>query len=90
MHVITAHRQLWKMRVPLLYGRCKHHHRPVVDPGGPGPPYFWTKLRLKVPKNQTRLPPPYLRAAPLSEGVDPPLQIEELLLTNQTLQLTVT
>ena len=88
------------MRVPLLYGRCKHRHRPVVDPGGPGPLYFWTKLMVQRAEKfffQDQAPPPTTLCQglddggpPLSEGLDPPLQIEELLLTNETLQLPVT
>ena len=50
--------------------RCSHSRQPlsVVDPGegpgrGPGPPYFWTKLRPEGPKKiffSDRVPP-YLR-----------------------------
>ena len=34
---------------------------PGEGPGGPGPPYFLTKLRPDGPKNFLRPPPPYLR-----------------------------
>ena len=55
-------------------------------PGGPrqAAPYFWTKLRPEGVKNmflKTAPPSPYLRVwmtpspPPLSEGLDPPLDL---------------
>ena len=50
-------------------------------PGGPGPPYFETKLRPQGPKKFFGDPPPLIpgsgRPPPsrLSEGLDPPLML---------------
>ena len=60
---------------------------PREGPGGPRPRYFWTKLRPEGLKNifSKNCPPsPYLRVwmtpsppppFPLSEGLDPPLDL---------------
>ena len=66
-------------------------YRPVADPGeGPGgpppPPYFWTKLWPEGPKKNFFLdrPTPLISGSgwpdpppptPLSEGLDPPMQV---------------
>ena len=74
------------IRIPIWYGFPVNakaiQYCAVVGPGGlPPPPYFWTKLRLEGPKKKFfRLPSPLLSQAlddcpaPLSEGLDLPLQ----------------
>ena len=50
---------------------------PGEGPGGPAPPYFYTKLMPEGPKKIFVTPPLYLRVwmtgPPLSGGLDPPL-----------------
>ena len=65
--------------------RCSHSRQPlsVVDPaegpggGGPGPPYFWTKLRPEEPKKFFFSRP----GPPLSQGLDDRLPLSEGLMT---------
>ena len=54
---------------------------PGEGPGGPAPPYFYTKLMPKGPKKIFVTPPLYLRVwmtgPPLSGGLDPPLDMKK-------------
>ena len=60
----------------LIFGCTNEACKPSVEdpeegPGGPCPPYFWTKLRPKGPKKIIfKTAPP-----PLSEGLDLPLTL---------------
>ena len=53
---------------------------PGEGPGGPAPPYFYTKLMPEGPKKIFGTPPLYLRVwmtgPPLSGGLDPPLDMK--------------